>query len=314
MPTLSRCGSGGARLADAVEILHKMATNSRCFRVLTLSGAMVPAGMEEIVCQLIERKILHAIVSTGANITHSLLNVLGKSGEQMHYQASAEAEDCDLWGHHIYRIYDTLIPGKVFVTATKAIYTMLRNEFPDKNRIAMTPSELFTILGRHLEVRSFLKVAAQYDVPVFCGATSDSELGINLMKFRETHDFTIILDEIGDIGNFGKLISQYNEHGLIIIGGGVPRNWAQQVFPYLYDVEDELGYSSRFRGYQYSVRFHTALPDDGGCSGCTISENVSWGKYHAGTLHQSVWGDATITFPITITALFQRLDQRNAES
>nr|MDO8110530.1 deoxyhypusine synthase family protein [Candidatus Sigynarchaeota archaeon] len=310
--SLQCCGSQGKGLGTALEILVQMVKAPSCFRVLAMSGAMIPAGMEEIVCQLLDRSIINAIVTTGANITHSLINILGsKEGDQAHYLCTGDEKDEELWNKSMYRIYDTLVAGKQFAAAGKILYTMLRDEFPDTKRLALTPSEMFGIIGKRLAKRCMLKIAADHGVPVFCGATSDSELGINLMKFREIHDFTILLDEVGDIGNFSSIISNHSDHGIIILGGGVPRNWAQQIFPYIFDLEDARGFQSRFRGYHYAVRFHTGVPDDGGCSGCTISENVSWGKYYEGTVHQSVWGDATITFPLVITALFQVLDKQS---
>ncbi|MEJ2251044.1 MAG: deoxyhypusine synthase family protein, partial [Candidatus Lokiarchaeota archaeon] len=90
--------------------------------------------------------------------------------------------------------------------------------------------------------------------------------------------------------------------GTIIIGGGVPRNWAQQIFPLLDQLKE-----IKTMGYNYSVRIHTATEYDGGLSGCTISESKSWGKYALDAKHVSVWCDATIALPILITALLEKL-------
>ncbi|MFX0073721.1 MAG: deoxyhypusine synthase family protein, partial [Candidatus Hermodarchaeota archaeon] len=89
------------------------------------------------------------------------------------------------------------------------------------------------------------------------------------------------------------------------IGGGVPRNWAQQIFPLL----DQIGeIETETMGYNYSVRIHTATEYDGGLSGCTISESKSWGKYSLESRYISVWCDATIALPILITGLLQRIN------
>lgn len=310
---LKNVGCEGQNLSNALDILVNMAMKTDCLRVLTLAGAMIPAGMEEIICQLIERNIVNVIVSTGANLAHSMVNQLGGSeGGQTHYLGSPDDDDLDLFNCNISRIYDTLIPSEQFNLADHVLYNLLRDEFPDKTKIVIMPSEFFAILGKIIKNRCLFTVAVEHDVPIFCGATSDSELGLDIMKFRDMHDFTIVLDEIGDIGEFSKLIKKHQFHGTIVIGGGVPRNWAQQVFPYLENLDSERGYESKFRGYDFSVRFTTAVPDDGGCSGCTILENISWGKYHENSLHQTVWGDATISFPLIITALFQLLDKQDA--
>ena len=61
----------GRNLGNALELLAEMVGDSECFRVLVVSGAAIPAGMEEIFCQLIDRDMFHCIITTGANITHS---------------------------------------------------------------------------------------------------------------------------------------------------------------------------------------------------------------------------------------------------
>jgi deoxyhypusine synthase len=166
------------------------------------------------------------------------------------------------------------------------------------------------VIGDRLEPKGFVAVAARKGVPIFCGATSDSELALDLAKYR-AEDLMIVLDEIGDVITFSKLIESHSTYGNIIVGGGVPRNWAQQVFPYLDQVHGEVG-ESRFTGFNYSVRFHTATELDGGLSGCTVSEGKSWGKYATEANHVSVWGDSTINLPLLVTALIQRLAQLRA--
>jgi deoxyhypusine synthase len=194
---------------------------------------MIPAGMEEILCQLIERKIVTAIVSTGANLSHSMVNQLGVNTEgQAHYLGSPNDDDVDLFKSNVCRIYDTLIAADQFALADHVLYDLLRQEYPDSTNIIIKPSEFFALLGKIIKNRCLYTVATEHGVPLFCGATSDSELGLDLMKFREMHGFTIILDEIGDIGKFSKMIDKYPAHGTIVIGGGVPRNWAQQAFLY----------------------------------------------------------------------------------
>jgi len=164
---------------------------------------------------------------------------------------------------------------------------------------------MFKKIGKNLQGRNFLKVSQQYRVPIFCGATSDSEIGLDLLVYRKSGGPNIILDEIGDVDKFAGIIERYDIHGTIILGGGVPRNWAQQVFPYLDQVYQDEG--KKFKGYNYSIRFHSATPYDGGLSGCTIKESISWGKYSVGSQHQSVWGDASIYFPLIMTGLLQRI-------
>ena len=317
---LQNCSFQGRNLGKALEVLSNMAFDSSCYRVLTLSGAMIPAGMEEIINKLIERGVISAIVTTGANIIHSIVNSAEPYDNQAHYIPSDKIDDKKLLEQRLNRIYDTLLPESGYQRADDLILSILRERFKNKKKIIISPSQLFEIIGNALLTRSFLKIAAIYQVPVFCGATSDSELALNLARYRKRHGLTIILDEIADMEQYGNIMKEHisipgNSAGTIIIGGGVPRNWAQQIFPYLYDIMDvDPNTNENINGFKYSVRFHTAVPHDGGLSGCTVSESISWGKYSANSTHQSVWGDATVYFPLIATALLQRMGKENISS
>ena len=157
-------------------------------------------------------------------------------------------------------------------------------------------------LGKNIKKRCILSIAAKNDIPIFVPALSDSELGLNLIKYSVKKDYNFKFDIFGDVLKYGEIIKAYKEHGTLIIGGGVPRNWAQQIFPLLDQIE-----KMKNIGFKYSVRIHTATEYDGGLSGCTISESKSWGKYSVESKSVSVWCDATIALPILITGLFQKL-------
>ncbi len=306
---LQSCSFQGRNLGRALEVLTNMVNTPNCFKVLTLAGAMIPAGMEEVINQAIEYKIIDAIVTTGANLIHSIVNVFDPDqAHQGHFIGSEKVNDPDLFKHRINRIYDTFLPEDNYAKAEKGLLKLIQKFYKPNEIYTQTPSEFLRILGENLPGRSFISLTAKYNVPIFCGALSDSELGLNLVKYRKRNNIQIIIDELGDIPIFADYISKYNQAGSIILGGGVPRNWAQQIFPYL----DQMHQSNDARiydGYNFSVRFHTAVQYDGGLSGCTISESISWGKYAVNAKHQSVWVDSTIGFPLVITALIQRINR-----
>ncbi|QEE16406.1 deoxyhypusine synthase family protein [Promethearchaeum syntrophicum] len=304
---LKSCSFQGRNLGKALEILTEMLSVPRCFKVLSLSGAMVPAGMEEIICQGIENNVFDAIVTTGANIIHSIVNSYDVTN-QAHYLGSKNVSDKDLYNLSINRIYDTYLPENNYKNAENHLLKLISTVYSKNTLHIIYPSELFKIIGKNMKKTSFLRTAADKNIPIFCGATSDSELSINLLKYRKFNNYNIILDEIGDIDNFAEKIEQYDKYGIVIIGGGVPRNWSQQIFPYLEQIKNK-----RNSGYNYAVRLHTATEYDGGLSGCTVSESVSWGKYSKEIADKSVsvWVDSTIGFPLLMTALFQRMRKKN---
>src|SRR4030095_4484178 len=143
-----------------------------------------------------------------------------------------------------------------------------------------------------------LRVAADQKVPVFVPAASDSELGIAVAVYRKRDGIQVGFDEVADIERFAELIRSKPRCGCVVVGGGVPRNWAQQVFPYLDVLSRSLPDAREFVGYSYGVRTSPHRPEFGGLSGCTFEESKSWGKYAAGARFESVVCDATIALPL----------------
>jgi deoxyhypusine synthase len=307
---LQGCSFQGRNLGISLEVLNNMINEPNCLRVLTMSGAMIPAGMEEIICQAIERKIIKVIVSTGANIIHSIVNSF-TADYQAHYIGTEKVDDRELYKLGINRVYDTYIPEKDYRSAEGKILALLQKCYDPAHQHIISGSELYKKIGENMpKGRSFVHIAAKMGVPIFCGASSDTELALDLMKFRKYKTLNVIIDDILDIEIFADIIRQHSIHGTIILGGGVPRNWAQQIFPYI-DQSKAPDEKNDLKGYAFSVRFHSAVEHDGGLSGCTISESISWGKYSSDAKNQSVWGDSTVYFPLLMTAMFQRMDRLN---
>ena len=298
LESLKFCGFQGRNLGRALDLLYHMVSSKNILTVLTLSGAMVPAGMGEIICALMEHNLIDVIVSTGANVIHDLVDVFTDIG---HYVGSTNVDDDMLYKHRINRIYDIFLPEDNYMKTEKEILLILKNVFKQKS-VEITPSEFLKKLGENINKRCILSIAAKNNVPIFVPAFSDSELGLDLIVYSIKEDYEFKFDIFGDVVKFGEIIKKFKEHGTLIIGGGVPRNWAQQIFPLLDQLE-----KMNSVGYKYSIRIHTATEYDGGLSGSTISESKSWGKYSVETKSVNVWCDATIALPILISGLFQKL-------
>jgi deoxyhypusine synthase len=296
---LKGCGFQGRNLGRALDILYKMTTDDNILTVMALSGAMVPAGMGELICTLMHHKLIDVIVTTGANVIHDLVDVFADVG---HYIGSPNVDDDQLFKVRINRIYDTFLPEKNYKNAENNLLNIIHKLFPEKKSF-MKPSDFLKKIGENIKNRCILSVAAKNNIPIFVPAFTDSEFALNLIKYnvREGYDFQF--DILGDVLKFADIIRKSKEYGTFIIGGGVPRNWSQQIFPLLDQIDN-----IETMGYNYSVRIHTAVEYDGGLSGCTISESKSWGKYSLDSTYVSVWCDATIAFPILVTGLLQKLN------
>jgi deoxyhypusine synthase len=298
LASLKYCGFQGRNLGIALDILEKMTSERDILTVLTISGALVPSGMGDIITTLMEYDLIDVLISTGANITHDLVDATCNVG---HYIGNSNIDDDELFKHRINRIYDVFLPEDNYKTADKKLFEIIQAVYHTK-RIQTTPSEFLKEIGNKIENRSMLSMAAKKNIPIYIPAFSDSELALKLLKYAYYEGYDFQFDILEDVKKFADIVRKSKEYGSIIIGGGVPRNWAQQIFPML----DELDKIERM-GYNYSVRIHTALEYDGGLSGSTFSEAKSWGKYTSESKHISVWCDATIALPILITGLLQRL-------
>jgi len=298
LKSLKVCGFQGRNLGLALDILETMVTNKKCLTVLTLSGALVPAGMGSLISILMEYKLIDVLISTGANITHDLVDAASNVG---HYLGSPNVDDDELFKYRINRIYDIFLPEENYDKADKLLLNIIQSSIEEKE-IQIAPSDFLKLIGNKITTDCILSIAAKNDIPIFVPAFSDSELALKLIKYDFYEGFDFQFDILGDVKKFGEIVKNYEKYGTIIVGGGVPRNWAQQIFPML----DQFDKITKM-GYNYSVRIHTAMEYDGGLSGSTFSEAKSWGKYSLESKHVSVWCEATIALPILITGLLQRL-------
>ena len=311
LSALGQCSFQGRALSQALDVLEEMARDADCGVALTLSGAMVPAGMQEIICRLMERRVIDVMVSTGANVSHDLVNAA--KGGPGHFMGDPQADDDELYRHRINRIYDTNLPEDNYLAAEQLLEEIWRPRADDWRReqgdarMVTTPSEVFAITGRGLSERGrrgLLSVAAETSTPIFCGATTDSEFCLNFARFRHRGWIDLVFDETADLFAMAEWIKSRPRRGTLVVGGGVPRNWAQQIFPLLDMIEDD-----DFHGYDFGVRISTDHEVFGGLSGCTMKESKSWGKYGEHARFAEVSCDATIALPLLTAALFERLDR-----
>ncbi len=184
-------------------------------------------------------------------------------------------------------------------------------------------------LGRHLagltDRPGLLRNAFLKGVPVFIPAFTDSELGLDLAGYMARRalaagekipgaltSLSLKFNPFLDLGNYAQRVLQAKKLGIFTVGGGVPRNWAQQVAPYLELLHGRLGLSLPEVRFQYGVRLCPEPVHWGGLSGSTYREGVSWGKFMApeeGGRYAEVLCDATISWPLIMKAVQQRLEK-----
>ena len=170
-------------------------------------------------------------------------------------------------------------------------------------------------LDRESPHRAILKSAFHHAIPVYVPAFTDSELGLDLsihnhLRARDGKP-TYAFDPFLDLDDFAARIRQQESLGIFTIGGGVPRNWAQQVGPYLEILRARMGSDEPVRRYKYAVRICPEPEHWGGLSGCSYTEGVSWGKFvpeEEGGRFAEVFADATIAWPLVVRAVMERME------
>jgi deoxyhypusine synthase len=304
----------GRQLGEAVDVLEAMARDKDCFVVMTLAGAMTVAKQGLIICDLIDRGLVNAVVSTGALMAHGLVEATGCK----HYRYDPRMNDVELYEAGYNRVYDTLEPEQNLDHVELVMEDVLGHWDTGET---MCSYRLNQAIGQHLKKktkgRGILKSAYERGVPVFVPAFTDSEMGLdvalnNRMRAREGKPL-LRYDPFLDLNYFAETLLKQKRLGIFTVGGGVPRNWAQQFGPYCELRVRRAGEDVELKRYHYGVRVCPEPVYWGGLSGSPYSEAISWGKFvppAEGGRFGEVFVDATVGLPIMCAALLERLGKK----
>lgn len=310
---MSRTAFTGRQLGEAADVLEAMARDQECFVVMTLAGAMTVAKQGLIVTELIDRGVVNAIVSTGALMAHGLVEATGRA----HFRVNPDFKDEELYEAGYNRVYDTIEPEQNLDDVERVVFQVLEEWDDDETCCSW---KLNRAIGRHLaetaKERGILKSAYKNGVPVFVPAFTDSELGLDFALSNRMRDRRgkprLSYDPFLDLEHFAETLLKQKRLGIFTIGGGVPRNWAQQFGPFIELRHRRGGEQIPLKRYHYGVRICPEPVHWGGLSGSPYSEAVSWGKFvppEEGGRFGEVFVDATVGLPIIVAAVLERLDQ-----
>ncbi len=280
----------GGSLGKAFRIYQLMTdNNARIF--FSLAGAMVPGGMRKVVVEAMKNELIDVLVTTGANITHDLIEAFGVPHiKNVHYSS-----DYELYQKGIDRVYDAFVNTGGFEKLEDHIQPML-DEFikeKGKNKEVITSShEFLKYIGEHLnDKNSIVKTAYDLDIPIFVPVLADSVLGLQMWLKAQFGE--IVLDEMRDLTRIQELFHDAERAGAVMVGGGVPKNYTLQAS------------LMSPKQYQYGIQITMDRVESGGLSGATLEEAVSWGKFTNEAPKVQVFSDATIVLPLLITGMIQ---------
>jgi deoxyhypusine synthase len=259
---------------------------------LTMAGALTPAGLGGCLITLMENGFVDFIISTGANLYHDMHHALALA---LH-RGDFRLDDTKLQEEGVIRIYDILFADKVLLDTDAFVRECLQS-LPDR---PISTSELHYHLGAQLlkagvnPEYSVLAQATRWNVPIYTSSPGDSSIGMNVAR-HALDGSQLTLDPLADVNETTAIVHHATRNGVIILGGGSPKNFYLQTQPQLREM---LGIQKG--GHDYFIQITADAPHWGGLSGATPSEAVSWGKIKPDQLSSTVviYGDSTIALPL----------------
>ncbi len=289
-------------LANATGIYNQMLSDPDCTVCLVIAGSTSAGGCMDLYAELVRNNMVDCIVATGASIVDmDFFEGLGHK----HYQALEIPDDDTLRSLYIDRIYDTYIDEEQLQDCDHTINKIAESLEPRAYSSRAFIREMGKYLVEHgKKENSLVKLAYEHDVPIFCPAFVDSSAGFGLVKHqvdaaKEGRPY-MVLDAIADFRELTEIKIEAGTTGLLMIGGGVPKNFIQDTVV----CAEILGHED-VEVHKYAVQITVADVRDGTCSSSTLQEAASWGKVNTG-IEQMVFAEAGSVMPLLASDAYHR--------
>ena len=289
--------------ARAAEIFGRMLADQGCCSILTLAGSTSAGGCMQVYADMVRFGMVDAIVSTGASIVDmDFFEAMGFK----HYQGSIHADDGDLRDHFVDRIYDTYIDEEELQRCDRTIGQIADTLEPKPHSSRAFIHEMGRWLKTNAKKKgSLVETAYDHGVPIFVPAFSDCSAGFGLVQHQlRNKGAHLTIDSVADFREMTEIMVKTEATGLTMIGGGVPKNFAQDVVL----CTEEFGVEPEM--HKYAVQITVADVRDGACSSSTLREASSWGKVD--TRHeQMVYAEASTVIPLIVSDAYHRGTWKN---
>ncbi|MBR3155444.1 MAG: deoxyhypusine synthase [Methanobrevibacter sp.] len=277
---------GAGRVGRACNILTDMIQDEDMKVFMSLGGPLIPGGMRNIVTQMIENHHVDLIVSSGANITHDLVEAFGGS----HYRHEGR-DDEDLNEDGIGRIADINVGSDDFTIFETEITGIFEKISSQKTHISI--QELLHEVGLMVDdENSFVAAAAKNNIPIFAPGLIDSMMGLQLWIFNQDHDF--VVDAVADMHYLSDIVFEAERVGAILLGGGLTKHYT-------------LASNVIKGGLDAAIQVTMDRPEAGSLGGAPLEEAKSWAKARCGSSLASVVGDVTVIFPLIYAACLDKI-------
>jgi len=272
---------GAGRIYRATQILAEIMQNDETTVFLSVAGPMVPGGLRRVIRDLIAEGCVDVLITSGANLTHDLLEAIGGH----HYRCHNE-DDEKLCEMGMGRIGDIYTKSEDFEAFENEISNILRSISDEADKL--TIREFITKIGTYIDdPDSIIGTASNMGVPIYSPGIVDSMLGLQLWMF--TQDNQLILDAAGDMQELSDMVYSSKKVAAVILGGGLPKHYA-------------LASNLLIGGVDVAIQVTLDRSEAGSLSGAPLEEAKSWAKAKCGSKLVTVIGDATILFPLMVAA------------
>lgn len=279
---MSGAGFGAGKLALASEIMKSMFEDKECKVFFGVAGAMVPAGMKEIILDMLDE--VDVFVTTGANLTHDLIESIGEK----HYIGDENMDDEELNKKGFDRIYNVLMSNKVY----EKLEDFFEKHFEEMKECESIKEFLWKI-GEILSKegkKGILVKCYEKKIPLFCPGIADSGIGLMMWGRIAGGKGKVKVGVFEDMNDIINIAWTSKKNGVIYIGGGLPKNFIQQ----------SLQFS---KGADYGIQITTDRAESGGSSGAPLKEGISWGKMNSKGRFVDVICDSTIALPLIYASM-----------
>lgn len=274
-------------IAVAAEILDSMAKNNATI-FLSFTSNISASGIRGIIIDLVKRKKVHALVASSGALDEDITRA-----KMPYLQGTFEADDAELGRKGINRMGNLLVPNECYEYLEKKVTDVLKKIYNNSISHDFTATELIKQIGLNLDTEdSFVYHAARNGIPIFCPGISDGAVGLQLAFFQQTHpDFRVneLKSAIEAIDFAMSAKKENGKVGAIVLGGGIAKHHTI--------ISNILG-----GGLDYAIYVNSSSPYHGSLSGATTSEAKSWGKISEGAKDVTVFGDASVIFPLLIAS------------
>ena len=284
-------GFTGRKLSDAVDIVENMVRKDGCTTFLSFPACIMATGTRGVIVELVKRKLVDVIITTCGTMDHDLARSWKK-----YYHGDFLMDDTKLHQEGVNRLGNVLVPNASYGAVLERKLMPMFKEIL-KGRDSISTRELVDQVGARLDDEDSMTYwCHRNNIPVFIPGITDGSFGSQLWMYWQEHR-KLRVDLFQDEQDLMDMVFDAKESGAIMVGGGISKHhtiWWNQ-----------------FRGgLDHAIYLTTAVEYDGSLSGAQIREAVSWGKVKETADHVTVEGDATITLPIIVASLIERLDKR----